>query len=96
MRRFGWTTFIPVNFDKSPAIWLGQIRIEMLDHDKSQTGIGGHLLEEFFQRLDAAGRGADADNTRTFEVWSSIRVFESICRDGGVSSTFSNVRKLDK
>jgi hypothetical protein len=37
-------------------------RVQMLDHDKSRTTIGWHCGEKFSQRIQAAGRGADADN----------------------------------
>ena len=37
-------------------------RVQMLDHDKGHAGGGRKGAEEFGQRLEPAGRGADPDD----------------------------------
>jgi hypothetical protein len=36
--------------------------LEVLDHHESQSAVRGNGREKLFQRLNAAGRGADAHN----------------------------------
>jgi hypothetical protein len=36
--------------------------IEMLDHDEGHAAAGRHVAQEFFERFEASGRAADADD----------------------------------
>jgi hypothetical protein len=45
-------------------------RVQVLNHDKTQAAIRRHRGKKFFQRIQSAGRCADADylDTRAFRI----------------------------
>ena len=53
---------------------------QMLDHDKAQPAVGGHVLEKLLKGLQPSGRRSDADNERGIRLLSFLPGLYGIVR----------------